>query len=110
MAAYGCRVTCNLADFPLDQVERAGGAFNATVRDYARLGWLMAHDGQRDGQSVIARDYLLQMTDTRLLPEGFRPGRMQHKGNRYLGYGLQTWLLPGSRRRFVLLGVYGFCA
>jgi len=24
-----------------------------------------------------------------------------------LGYGLQTWLLPGSHRRFVLLGVYG---
>lgn len=93
--------------FPQDQVERAGGNFNATVRDYARLGWLMANDGQRDGQSVIPRDYLLQMTDASLQPEHFRPGRMQHRGSTYMGYGLQTWLLPGSHRRFVLLGTYG---
>ena len=28
-------------------------------------------------------------------------------GDTNLGYGLQTWLLPGSTRRFALLGVYG---
>ena len=67
----------------------------------------MANDGQRNGQSVIARDYLLQMTDAERQPEAFRPGRMNNKGSSYLGYGLQTWLLPGSQRRFVLLGIYG---
>ncbi len=92
---------------PADGVEMAGGNFNATVHDYARLGWLMANDGQRNGQSVIARDYLLQMTDAERQPEAFRPGRMNNKGSSYLGYGLQTWLLPGSQRRFVLLGIYG---
>ena len=92
---------------PVDGVEMAAGNFNATVHDYARLGWLMANDGQRNGQSVIARDYLLQMTDAERQPEAFRPGRMNNKGSSYLGYGLQTWLLPGSQRRFVLLGIYG---
>lgn len=92
---------------PVDQTEMAGGNFNATVRDYARLGWLMANDGRRDGQSVVPRDYLLNMTDASRQPEAFRPGRMQNKGSTYMGYGLQTWLLPGSTRRFVLLGIYG---
>lgn len=92
---------------PVDQTEKAAGNFSATVRDYARLGWLMANDGQRDGHSVVPRDYLLSMTEASRQPEAFRPGRMQNKGSTYLGYGLQTWLLPGSTRRFALLGVYG---
>jgi CubicO group peptidase (beta-lactamase class C family) len=92
---------------PVDQTEMAAGNFNATLKDYARLGWLMANDGQRDGRSVIPRDYLLSMTEASRQPEAFRPARMQNKGSTYMGYGLQTWLLPGSARRFALLGVYG---
>lgn len=92
---------------PVDQTEMAAGNFNATVRDYARLGWLMANDGQRDGRAVIPREHLLNMTEASRQPEAFRPGRMQNKGSTYMGYGLQTWLLPGSTRRFALLGVYG---
>lgn len=92
---------------PIDQTELAAGNFNATARDYARLGWLMANDGQRGGVSVLPRDYLLRMTDPALQPEQFRPGRMNNKGSTFFGYGLQTWLLPGKTRRFVMLGIYG---
>ena len=92
---------------PVDQTEQAGGNFNATVHDYARLGLLLANDGMRDGKPVVARDYLLRMTDAAQQPPQFRPGTMQLKGNTYMGYGLQTWLLPGSHRRFLLLGIYG---
>ena len=93
--------------FPKESLEMASGNFNATVRDYARLGWLMANDGQRDGRSIISRNYLLSMTDANQQPEMFRPGRMQHRGSSYSGYGLQTWLLPGTHRRFALFGIYG---
>jgi CubicO group peptidase (beta-lactamase class C family) len=93
--------------YPNDAIEMASGNFNATVRDYARLGFLLANDGQREGVSVIPQDYLLRMTDASLQPEAFRPGRMQHKGSSYSGYGLQTWLQPGSQRRFALFGIYG---
>ena len=92
---------------PVDQIEIAGGNFNATVRDYARLGLLLANDGKRNGAAVVPTDYLLRMTDASQQPEQFRPGRMLSKGSSYLGYGLQTWLLPGSQRRFMLLGIYG---
>ena len=92
---------------PVDQVEIAQGGFNATVRDYARLGLMLAADGLVDGAAVVARDHVLDMTDAARQPEAFRPGKMQHHGSTYLGYGLQIWLLPGSHRRFALLGVYG---
>ena len=92
---------------PVDQTEQAAGNFNATVHDYARLGLLLANDGVRDGKAVVARDYLLRMTDASQQPPAFRPGTMQNKGSTYAGYGLQTWLWPGSHRRFALLGIYG---
>jgi CubicO group peptidase (beta-lactamase class C family) len=92
---------------PADHLALAAGGLNATVRDYARLGWLMANDGQLAGRAVLPRDYLLDMTDAGRQPESFRPGVMQNKGSTYFGYGLQTWLLPGAHRRFVLLGIHG---
>lgn len=92
---------------PVDQMELAQGGFNATVRDYARLGWLMANDGSVNGHAVLSREHLLDMTDAARQPAAFRPGRMPFKGSSYAGYGFQTWLLPGSHRRFALQGVYG---
>jgi CubicO group peptidase (beta-lactamase class C family) len=92
---------------PIDKVERAGGNFNATVHDYARLGSLLANDGVRNGQAVLSKDYLLQMTQASLQPPEFRPGTMQSKGSTYFGYGLQTWLFPGTHRRFALQGIHG---
>lgn len=92
---------------PVDQTELAAGNFNATVHDYARLGLLLANDGMRDGKAIVSKDYLLRMTDASQQPPAFRPGTMQNKGSTYMGYGLQTWLLPGTHRRFVLLGIYG---
>ncbi|MDB6001724.1 MAG: serine hydrolase [Rhizobacter sp.] len=92
---------------PADGVELAQGGFNATVRDYARLGWMMANDGQVEGHAVLSREHLLDMTDAARQPEAFRPGRMLYKGSTYAGYGFQTWLLPGTHRRFALEGVYG---
>ena len=96
---------------PVDHAVIASGNFNATALDYARLGLMLANDGvvhtaQGDVQ-VVPRGYLLRMTDAERQPPAFRPGRMQNKGSTYVGYGLQTWLLPGSHRRFELLGIHG---
>lgn len=92
---------------PLDRVEQAGGGLNATVRDYARLGWLLANDGMLRGRQVVPRDFLLAMTDAAAQPEAFRPGRMDNKGSTYAGYGFQVWLMPGTHRRFALQGIHG---
>ncbi len=92
---------------PVDQMELAQGGFNATVRDYARLGWMMANDGQVQGHSVVSQEHLLDMTEPMRQPPAFRPGSMHYKGSTYAGYGFQTWLMPGTHRRFALQGVYG---
>nr|WP_050775645.1 MULTISPECIES: serine hydrolase [unclassified Ralstonia] len=85
----------------------AQGGFNATARDYARLGSMLANDGVVQGRQVVPRDFLLDMTDASRQPDAFRPGQMTYHGSRYYGYGFQVWLLPGQARRFVLLGIHG---
>jgi len=92
---------------PVDKIERAQGGFNATLRDYARLGLMLANDGRGPRAAVLSRDHVLAMTDPTRQPEAFRPGHMDHHGSTYHGYGLQTWILPGSHRRFALQGIHG---
>jgi CubicO group peptidase (beta-lactamase class C family) len=79
------------------------GSFSATLRDYGRLGVLLANDGQVGGKQIIAKDYLLEATDWHRQPEAFRP----YKATPYFGYGYQFWMFPDEKRRFALLGVYG---
>jgi CubicO group peptidase (beta-lactamase class C family) len=77
--------------------------FNAVLRDYARLGRLLAHDGAWEGRQIIPRQWLLDATT---VPPGhayLAPGATI----RYFGYGFQVWLLPGEQRRFALLGIRG---
>jgi CubicO group peptidase (beta-lactamase class C family) len=86
-------------------LERAAGNFNATLRDYGRLGIVLANDGLRPDtkQQLIPRDYLLEATDWRRAPEAFRP----RTATPYYGYNYQFWTFPTDKRRFAMLGVYG---
>ncbi|MBR1122452.1 serine hydrolase [Bradyrhizobium lablabi] len=86
-----------------DGTETGSGGFNATVRDYGRLGILLANDGEAGGRQIVPKEYLLDATDWRRQPEGFRP----KNATPFFGYGYQFWLFPGEKRRFALLGVYG---
>lgn len=90
-----------------DGVELAEGYFNATLRDYARLGWLLANDGKIGARQIIPKDYVLRATRAAYQPAAFRPGSMSHKDGNYFGYGYQTWIFPGPKPRFALLGAYG---
>ena len=87
-------------------VDRAGyeAAFtglNATLRDYGRLGLVLAHDGAVEGRQLIPAAWVRAAT-TPPAPH-FAPGRVPG----VFGYGYQTWILPGDRRQFALRGVRG---
>jgi CubicO group peptidase (beta-lactamase class C family) len=86
-----------------DGLEAASGAFNAILRDYGRLGVLLANDGAAGSRQIVPKEYLLEATDWRRQPDAFAPKR----ATPYFGYGYQFWLYPGEKRRFALLGVYG---
>ena len=86
-----------------DGQEQAYGTFNASLRDWARLGLLVANDGKVGNQQIVAREYLLDATDPARQPEAFKP-RM---ATPYFGYGYQFWLMPMKERTFAMQGVHG---
>jgi CubicO group peptidase (beta-lactamase class C family) len=86
-----------------DNTVVGAGNFNAILRDYGRLGILLANDGVAGGKQIIPKDYLLDATDWHRQPAAFQP----FNATPYFGYGYQFWLFPGDKRRFALLGVYG---
>jgi len=90
-----------------DGIERASGYFNARLRDWGRLGLLLANEGRvgtgADAVQVVPRDYVFAATDAASQPEAFRP----RSATPYFGYGYQIWILPMKERTFALQGVYG---
>ncbi|ENN87331.1 hypothetical protein RHSP_26282 [Rhizobium freirei PRF 81] len=77
--------------------------FSATLRDYARFGMLLAHDGALNGRQIIPRQWLLDATQP--VKQGSFLA-VNHETNPW-GYGYQTWLMPGPRRTFFLDGRAG---
>jgi CubicO group peptidase (beta-lactamase class C family) len=79
--------------------------FNAVLRDYARLGRLLAYDGAWEGRQLIPRQWVIDATTVRERDGYLAPGHLMPGFP--LGYGYQVWLLRGERRMFVLLGIRG---
>ena len=75
---------------------------NATLRDWGRIGRLLAHDGDWNGREVVPRQWVLDAMSVHSDAPHLAPGNQAGA----LGYGYQTWLLAGERN-FVLLGVRG---
>jgi CubicO group peptidase (beta-lactamase class C family) len=76
---------------------------SATLRDWARLGLMLAHDGAWNGKQIVPRDWILQATTVSSPTSFLAPGR----ATPVLGYGYQVWILPGEHRMFALLGMDG---
>src|SRR5690606_20924477 len=75
--------------------ELAGMGFNATLRDFGRLGQLLLEGGKRDGRQILPAGWVEQMT--RMVPTG---GPMP-------GYGLQTWQVDDEPGAYAAVGLAG---
>ncbi|WP_067501913.1 serine hydrolase [Actinoplanes sp. TFC3] len=82
------------------------GAFNATARDLARLGLLMAHDGRFAGEQIVPRDWVRRSSGTDL--PHLAVGALGPSGYDHYGYANQWWTLGESCfYAFTGLGVHG---
>jgi CubicO group peptidase (beta-lactamase class C family) len=77
--------------------------FNAALRDYARLGRLLAYDGAWEGKQIVPAQWMIDATTVRASDAYLLPDRATKK----FGYGYLIWLFPGDRRQFALLGYKG---
>jgi CubicO group peptidase (beta-lactamase class C family) len=82
--------------------EAAYCCLSARLRDWGRLGQLLLDEGQRDGRSVIPREWIAAATTVRAADGHLQPRR----ATPYFGYGYQTWIFP-DQLGFALLGVRG---
>jgi len=83
-------------------IDRAGQeaaycCINAVLRDYARLGLLLAHDGNWRGRQIIPAAWIEEATRV-------HAGQPQPATG---AYGYQVWILAGERRMFALRGIRG---
>jgi len=83
--------------------ELAHFGFNAVLRDYARLGRLLAHDGAWEGKQIVPAQWMIDATTVRTSDGYLSPG----KAMKNFGYGYLLWLFPGERRQFALIGYKG---
>jgi CubicO group peptidase (beta-lactamase class C family) len=78
---------------------------NAVLRDWARLGLMLAHDGTWQGRSIVPKTWLLASTSIEpgspFWSNSLKPGAHSP------GYGYQVWLLMADRRTFALRGLRG---
>ena len=83
--------------------EAAFCCFNAVLRDWGRLGLLLANDGAWHGEQLIPRQWVIDATTAAPAGNFLAPGTATD----FFGYGYQVWILPGPRREFALLGIHG---
>ena len=83
----------------------AGGAgpSASSAPRFARLGLLLAHDGNWRGRQIIPAAWVKDATSRHPDQRHLWPGI----ATPFLGYGYQTWIWPGEPRRFAFLGVRG---
>jgi CubicO group peptidase (beta-lactamase class C family) len=78
--------------------EGVPGQFAATLRDYARLGYLVMNQGRVDGREIVSADWLAKMTE-------LRRDRPQPSHPPY--YGLHVWIPQAAGGRSMFWGVNG---
>lgn len=78
-----------------DGIEKAYCCFNATARDFARFGCLMAESGEVDGRPVVPAAWVERISAQPAMPLG----GMQ--------YSTHWWHLPGEQGDYSAIGIYG---
>jgi CubicO group peptidase (beta-lactamase class C family) len=82
----------------------AFACFNATVRDYARVGLMMMRGGILGNERVVPAAWVHDSTTPGA--DFLKPGALGEMGGP-LGYAYQWWIPPGDDGAFEAEGIYG---
>ena len=85
-------------------MEWAFGGLNASLRDFARFGWLYLNGGSRNGKQIVPEAWV-RASVTPDAPH-LMPGPKPNSSNE-MGYGYQWWIPSEPDGDFMALGVYG---
>jgi CubicO group peptidase (beta-lactamase class C family) len=85
-------------------MEWAFGGLNASLRDFARFGWLYLNGGSRNGKQIVPEAWV-RASVTPDAPH-LMPGPKPDSSNE-MGYGYQWWIPSEPDGDFMALGVYG---
>jgi CubicO group peptidase (beta-lactamase class C family) len=80
-------------------------SLNATPRDLARLGLLMAHGGELAGQQIVPRDWIGRSRGQNV--PHLAIGALGPSGYNHYGYANQWWTVDDNHGAFTGLGIYG---
>ncbi|MEP7351119.1 MAG: serine hydrolase [Sphingorhabdus sp.] len=80
--------------------ELTGMGYNATLRDFGRLGQLMLQDGMRGNKRVLAKGWMQQATTMLPFPDGGALGLGK-------GYGFQFWQVDDEPGAYAAVGLAG---
>jgi CubicO group peptidase (beta-lactamase class C family) len=83
----------------------AFACFNATVRDYARVGLMMLQGGTLGEKRVVSSAWVHDSTQPDAPYLKPKPGGPEGG----YGYAYQWWVPPGNDGVFMALGIYGQC-
>ena len=78
--------------------ELSGMGYNATLRDFGRLGMMMLNGGKRGSKQIVPASWMTQATT--MLPIG-------SSGRGRQGYGLQFWQVDNEPGAFAAIGLAG---
>jgi CubicO group peptidase (beta-lactamase class C family) len=87
-------------------VEMAFGGLNATLRDYARFGWLYLKKGRNfKGRQLVPEAWVMAS----VTPDAphLMPGRDNPASSFPMGYGYQWWIPENPQGDFTAIGIYG---
>jgi CubicO group peptidase (beta-lactamase class C family) len=83
----------------------AFACFNATLRDYGRIGLLMLGGGSIGGRRIVSEGWVRQSTTADA--DYLKPSSPNEPGPPRYGYGYQWWIPPGTEGAYYAFGIYG---